>query len=324
MSRKAGNFTRDCYNLQRYRDTIKNDLTGSSSEDSGTTTTTSEISTTDTEGVSDTRQVVIPPPGQIDDRIKKKQQETLAKNKLVAVELVKRAASKDGLANLWAFYDSEKDSNGAIAVKNEADRDLYYMFIDTCVVNMISKRDWKKHHNSKNLSKYVTVSDEAFAMLVLENIATTLLEKEGVLNEQGIAGGGVPVMMKGMSQTTKYTKGGSKDESGKLRGWRSKGIERYNTLCENVIVRRALVEVKEQLEIDLRKRYQREKREEEKDEDEFEVELQQGGRTEKKKRKYVQGYDMSMQKMPKLEQKDLVIPDDYSKFQFDLTKSVAL
>ena len=282
MSRKAGNFTRDCYNLQRYRDTIKNVRTGSLSEDSGTTTTTSEISSTDTEGGSDTRQVVIPPSGQIDDRIKKKQQETLAKNKLVAKELVKRAASKNGLTNLWAFYDGEKDNNGKIAVKSEADRDLYYMFIDTCVVNMISKRDWKKHHNSKNLSKYITVSEEAFAMLVLENIATTLLEKEGVLDEQGIAGGGVPVMMKGMSQTTKYTKG-AKDQSGKMRGWRRKGIERYNELCENVIVRRGIVEIKDQLEIDLKKRYQREKREEEKVEDKLEVELQQGGKTEKKK-----------------------------------------
>ena len=121
--RKAGNFTRDCYNLQRYRDTLRNDRAGSSSEDSGTTTTSSEISSTDTEDGHDNRQVV--PPGQNDARIKRKQQETLDKNKLVAKALVKRAASEQGLKNLWAY------NNGVIAVKNEADRDMYYMFIDT-------------------------------------------------------------------------------------------------------------------------------------------------------------------------------------------------
>ena len=187
---------------------------------------------------------------------------------------------------------------------------------------MISKKDWKSYHNCENLSKYITVSDEAFAMLILENIATTLLDKEGLLDEQGIAGDGLPVMMKGMTQTTKYMKG-AKDESGKMRGWRKRGIERYNELCNDVIVRGAIVEVKNQLEFDLKKRYQQEKREEEKAEDELEIELQ-GKRPEKKKRKYVQGYDMSMQKMPKLEQKDLVIPEDYSNFKFDLNKSVAL
>ena len=322
MSRKAGNFTRDCYNLQRYRDTLRNDRRGSLSEDSGTTnTTSSEITSTDTEGGNDIIPVV--QAGLIDERIKKKQQETLDKNKLVALELVKRAASEKGLECLWAFYEGRKDNNGTIAVKNEEDRDLYYMFIDTCVVNMISRKDWKNDHNCKNLSKYITVSDEAFAMLVLENIATTLLEQEGMLGEQGVAGGVVPVMMKGMPQTTKYTRGVKDAESGKMRGWRKKGIERYNMLCQDVIVRRAIVEISDQLEIDLKKRYQREEREEEKVEDALEVGMQ-GRRTEKKKRKYVQGYDMSMQKMPKLEQKDLVIPEDYSQFEFDLSKSVAL
>ncbi len=309
MSKKAGNFPRDCYNLQRYRDSLISAV--SSEDDSGTNGSSSSATDSNDEG----RQVK---PGPND--IKKQQQETLEKNKRIARDLVKKASTETGLLSMWAFYNNTKEADGRILVKNEEDRDMYYMFIDTCVVNMISKATWKSYHNCTNLSKYITVSDEAFAMLILENIAATLMESEGVNSGEGVIG--IPAVMKGRKRTTRYTKGG-RNEEGQMRGWRNTGVKRFNELCENVIVRRGIKPVTEQLELDLKKRYQRKKREEEEAEDNLELQHQETT-IDKKKRTYVQGYDMSMRKMPKLEQSDFNVPEEYKDFKFDITCEVAL
>ena len=269
MSRKAGNYTGYCYKLQRFRDSLI--------VDSGTSSSTDTM-TSDQSG--NERPMIRPGPTQIQER----EQETLDKNKRVVRLLVERAKTDRGMIGLWAFYNNEKDpSSDEYLVKNEEDRDIYYMFIDTCVVNMITKAAWKTNHDAKPMSKYISVSDEAFAMLILENIAQSLID-----DEAGQAGGvtGAPLLI-GSKRTTKYTKGG-RDADGKMRGWRRRGIERFNDLCKDVIVRRAITEICQQLELDLKKRYQKEKIAEEEAEDVLEVE---GERSGSRKRDFVQGYD---------------------------------
>ena len=47
--------------------------------------------------------------------------------------------------------------------------DLFHMFLRLVVKNVIFKNNWNHKRDSIKYYKYVTVSDEAFAMLVLEN-----------------------------------------------------------------------------------------------------------------------------------------------------------
>ena len=309
MSTKAGNFIGDCYKLQKYRDTL---ILASTSEDDSATSSTDATSESDS---GDDRRLIKPGPNDI----KKREKETLEKNKLVARRLVERAKTDKGLEGLWAFYDNKADRNGEIPVKNNDLRDMYYMFIDTCVVNMITRASWKSNHDTEDMSKYISVSDEAFAMLILENIAGNLIP-EGTGQGDGVTG---TRRMIGCKHTTKYTKGGKddRDDEGKMRGWRRKGVTRFNELCKDVMVRRGITSISKQLEKDLRQRYQKDKLAEEEAEGELEkVDEHSGSR----KRNFVQGYDMSIMKMPKLEKTDLNIPEDYKHFVFDISKSVAL
>ena len=69
-----------------------------------------------------------------------------------------------------------------------------------------------------------SIADEAFAMLVLENIAPDL-ESDIIRSVQG----GL-VWGDRKNARPKYTKGGRK-----MRGWRYKGIVRYNSLVMDVI-----------------------------------------------------------------------------------------
>ena len=90
MSTKAGNFTGDCYKLQKYRDTL---ILASTSEDDSATSSTDATSESDS---GDDRRLIKPGPNDI----KKREKETLEKNKLVARRLVERAKTDKGLERL--------------------------------------------------------------------------------------------------------------------------------------------------------------------------------------------------------------------------------
>ena len=52
------------------------------------------------------------------------------------------------------------------------------MTANTCIYQMISKKKWKWNYLNANLSTYVTIADEAFAMLVFENYASDLVHDD--------------------------------------------------------------------------------------------------------------------------------------------------
>ena len=54
-------------------------------------------------------------------------------------------------------------------VLDSEDDDLIYVFYVTCVSRVVRKRKWNQCSQSKLLSSCIDLSDEAFAMLVLEN-----------------------------------------------------------------------------------------------------------------------------------------------------------
>ena len=101
-----------------------------------------------------------------------------------------------------------------------------------------------------------------------------------------------------------------------MKGWRMTSIKRYNSLIEDVIMRRGIKALKEKLELDLRKRYVSKVSEEENLESNLETE---NNNTKSRKRKMVRGYDMSLGRMPNLSKEELNIPEKYKELGFELS-----
>ena len=105
--------------------------------------------------------------------------------------------------------------------------DVFNMFIDTCLVHMVPRVTWKKNLN-ETLTDLFSIADEAFAMLVLENIALDL-QSDIIRSAQGRIVWGDRKKAK-----PKFTKGG-RDSQGNMRGWRYEGIVQYNKSVMDVI-----------------------------------------------------------------------------------------
>jgi hypothetical protein len=90
--------------------------------------------------------------------------------------------------------------------------DLFHMFLRLVVKNVIFKNNWNHKRDSIKYYKYVTVSDEAFAMLVLENHGERYMH-----------------MMDGKDEPApKYTQ--VKGSSSINKGWSDEGKMRYMEL----------------------------------------------------------------------------------------------
>ena len=78
---------------------------------------------------------------------------------------------------------------------------------------MIFKKKWKRYYFNENLSTYVTIVDEVFAMLVLENYASDLVHDDDEWRRN---------VCFGKSQSsTKYTKNinlGIQTKAGRMKG----------------------------------------------------------------------------------------------------------
>ena len=287
-SRKSGAYTSECIQLQMFREQLSSNVV---SEEM--TSATSGYSTSENETIMTETDMLM--------KIKEKESVQMERNISIARKLILRATSEQGLKGLWDFY---KVSEGNLEVENDDLRSMYYMFVDTCVSNMMPKKYWKENHMTKKLSEFLTISNEAFAMLILENIAPVLVSHCRLRNGEIIKTG-----------TTRYTKK-DKDESGKMKGWRMTSIKRYNSLIEDVIMRRGIKALKEKLELDLRKRYVSKVSEEENLESNLETE---NNNTKSRKRKMVRGYDMSLGRMPNLSKEELNIPEKYKELGFELS-----
>src|SRR5687768_17268078 len=99
---------------------------------------------------------------------------------------------------------------------------MYYDFINYFVSAVIGKMDYKKNSCTMVLSKYATVSDEAFALFCLENNYQTWMD-------MGLTGN-----KKTSNIPHKYTNGRlSKSKNGTSqhnKGWSDKGLRRFNEL----------------------------------------------------------------------------------------------
>ena len=108
---------------------------------------------------------------------------------------------------------------------------IYYDFIHYFVSAVIGKMDYKKRLCSFLLSSYATVSDEAFAILSLENNYDTWMD-------MGLTGN-----TKTSNVPRKYTNGGKSKGTAATsqhnKGWSNEGLCRFNDLFDLVEKNRA-------------------------------------------------------------------------------------
>ena len=119
-------------------------------------------------------------------------------------------------------YGKEKNVEKILESGN---MELIYYFVITCVSNSTGKRKWNKFSHRKKLNEFVTYSDEAFALIVLENNA-----------EKWLQGAKYPDLKKHELPKAIYTEGG---ESGNK--WSMQGQKRYVDLCTKCIQRRRAI-----------------------------------------------------------------------------------
>ena len=109
-----------------------------------------------------------------------------------------------------------------IDLRLNEDTDLFRTFLEFCLIHFVSSTSWRWKAYNVPISEIFTPSDEAMAMLLLENSIEDLRlisrRKEKILRRQS---------------RSKYTKVelGSPE---KFQGWHNKGIRRYNQLFKAV------------------------------------------------------------------------------------------
>ena len=136
------------------------------------------------------------------------------------------------LSPISVYHDSLTDfdvmtlSFDAILQLRKDTTGLYFNFIEFFIAPVVGKIFYKDKRCEKLVSEFVSVSDEAFALLIFENnyetwcdmIKTKNTKKSGVF--------------------CKYTNGGSPSgknaSSRQYQGWNAEGIKRFNVLFDLV------------------------------------------------------------------------------------------
>ena len=100
-------------------------------------------------------------------------------------------------------------------------KEVFLTFVNICLVHFCSSMKWRYHAYNSVISDIFTESDEAFAMLLLENNAKDYKQMV-VLKRKLTRKEAMP----------KYTKDLNMNE--KFKGWSTSGIKRYNNLVKIV------------------------------------------------------------------------------------------
>ena len=104
----------------------------------------------------------------------------------------------------------------------ENTNEAYVVFCEKILSQVVGKAIWKEKSDTMKMSKVATVSDEAFALLILENSYELW---DDLAQHDGEAG------YKSQLKTL-YTKNGAGTK--KYQGWAPEGITRFRALVEEV------------------------------------------------------------------------------------------
>jgi hypothetical protein len=145
----------------------------------------------------------------------------LASNEELGV-LVNPARSKERLIRLVKLAMEEKDAFTNLRLHDNSK--LFKTFVEYCLVYFVGSHTWRWQAYIRNVLDIFSVSDEAFAMLLIENNAKDL---EYVHNNQ-------VEKVKRKDSRPKYTKVSSYNGEVKFQGWHQNGVRRYNELVKQV------------------------------------------------------------------------------------------
>ena len=99
----------------------------------------------------------------------------------------------------------------------------FTFLVEHLLGHVIGKRDWDIKKCFRTVSDYVSISDEAYTLLLCENVY------EKWLKIKPTQAGTVRNIVRG-----KYTDQENGASNEKFKGWTAEGIERYNQLYQNV------------------------------------------------------------------------------------------
>ena len=112
--------------------------------------------------------------------------------------------------------------DGTIDTIYESDNmDLIYYWVTNCLSNSTGKRKWNKFSSDRRMKDFITFSDEAFAMLALENNAEKWRDSVKF-----------PTLKKKDLPKALYTEG----EEG--NGWSEAGLMRFIVLFKSLVKKR--------------------------------------------------------------------------------------
>ena len=123
---------------------------------------------------------------------------------------------------LLSVVDTESFGN----IRINDDKDLFQTFVEFCLIHFATCSSWKWKAYNNVLSNIFTASDEALAMLLLENNINDL-KKTHETKEK----------LQRYQSRPKYTKV-EQSSSERFRGWHKKGIKRYNELYRCIVENR--------------------------------------------------------------------------------------
>ena len=129
---------------------------------------------------------------------------------------------KRNIAKLIDFVDSREFPD----MQLQEDADLFRTFLEFVLVHFVSCTTWRYKCYNTPVSQIFTVSDEALAMLLLENSMQDLkwVVRRGQKIPHNIS----------MPKYTKKMEGSSE----KFKGWHKSGIKRYNKLYQRILTNR--------------------------------------------------------------------------------------
>lgn len=106
------------------------------------------------------------------------------------------------------------------------DESLYYYFLKICVVNVITRSKWKENCTNYDFDRFIHPTDEAFALLVLDN---NLERYRDMANR--------PDVSKHLLIPPKYTTVTKMGQKTQVRGWSDSGklqFQQYTQFVRNV------------------------------------------------------------------------------------------
>jgi hypothetical protein len=133
------------------------------------------------------------------------------------------------------FDEESYDPYEVMTIIRTSNINAFEAFCVLCLKHIVGTSSWRENFRKDTISKAFTISDEAFAFLILDNnrVFWNLCYTEGEHNIPVIESTSVSGRShKRRKIETRYTKQGS---SGGKQGWNQEGIGTYNTLLKVVM-----------------------------------------------------------------------------------------